>query len=107
MFIVQFINTAVLIILVNANLNLQNVPENFPLFNGDFADFTVKWYQVVGSTIGFTMILNIFSPHFGAFMKMFCRGCKKCYDRRCSCDKRITRKYMQADYENVYLGPEF
>lgn len=41
MFIVQFINTAVLILLINANFAISGLPENFPLMNGDFNDFSI------------------------------------------------------------------
>jgi hypothetical protein len=53
------------------------------------------------------MMINIVSPHFSAIGKIFFNGCLKCIDRGCTCDRRRTRKLVQADYEQVYTGPEF
>ena len=36
---------------------------------------------------------------------MYC--CKRCHDRKCTCNERKTRKLVQEDYENVNLGNEF
>jgi len=107
MFLVQFINTGIIILLVNADLQIEFLPNNFPILKGDYADFTIEWYRVVGTTIVLTMILNVFSPHFSNFCWMIFRGCKRCRDRGCSWDMRRTKKILQVDYENVYLGPEF
>lgn len=49
MFIVQFVNTGIVIFLVNAQLGITI--QNFPIFAGQYADITVDWYRVVGSTI--------------------------------------------------------
>jgi len=32
---------------------------------------------------------------------------KRCYDRKFSFNHRITRKVTQAEYEDIYTGPEF
>ena len=55
-------NTGLIILLVNVNLNL-NLPSNFPIFAGEYREFNVQWYRVVGSTLTLTMLLNVFTPH--------------------------------------------
>ena len=54
-----------------------------------------------------TMMINVLSPHIGAFAKIFIRAVKKCFDRGCSFNKRRTGKLLQEDYEELYMGPEF
>ena len=54
------------------------------------------------------MILMIFTPHLSNIGFVFLKVLKRCcYDRKCSCNERKTRKDLQHDYENVNLGGEF
>jgi hypothetical protein len=70
MFLVQFINTGVVILLVNARISEVSLPETFPVFAGRYSDFTVDWYKNVGATISLTMFINIFTPHIGGIVGM-------------------------------------
>jgi hypothetical protein len=106
MFLIQFINTGVIILLVNAQVSEVKLPDFFPIFAGAFPEFNVQWYAVVGYTISFTMILNIFTPHIGLLMKGFLGCFRRCCDRSCSFNKRKTKKVLQQDYEDLYTGPE-
>ena len=46
-FVAQFVNTAILLILPNANF--EEIGFNISsLFSGTFSDFTPKWYTAVG-----------------------------------------------------------
>lgn len=116
MFVLQFINTVrleshnakgIVILLVNARISQVSLPAMFPIFAGQYTDFTVDWYRVVGTTITLTMMLNIVSPHIGAFVKIFMRAVTKCCDRSCTTDKRRTKKLLQSEYDSLYIGPEF
>jgi hypothetical protein len=49
MFVVQFINTGIVIFLVNLQLDIGL--DWFPIFKGRYDEFTCDWYKVVGSTI--------------------------------------------------------
>lgn len=49
MFLVQYINTGVIIFLVNAQLGVTLA--YFPIFAGQYQEFTVDWYRMIGSTI--------------------------------------------------------
>ena len=60
-FIVLFFNTAILLLLVNANLSdvsglLGRV------FDGRFYDYSPQWYVTVGDQLVQTMLLNAFMP---------------------------------------------
>jgi len=68
MFLVQFINTGLVILLVNARISEVSLPAFFPIFAGRFSDFTVEWYKNVGATISLTMFINIFTPHIGGIV---------------------------------------
>jgi len=70
MWILQYFNTAILLILINNNLNseglimtfLNTVGLNGLFFNGKYRDFTTEWYSVVGITIFTTAIINGLTP---------------------------------------------
>jgi hypothetical protein len=94
------------ILIVNAKINVH-VSELSPVFSGQFNDFSVSWYSMVGSTLILSMIINIVAPHFSAIAKQVFFGFLRCVDRGCSCDKRKTSKLHQEDYEDQYLGIEF
>jgi len=61
MFIVQFFNTSIIILIVNAKFNFM--PSWSPILNGQFEDFTTEWYKQIGVSIIFTMLIGIVSPH--------------------------------------------
>jgi putative flippase GtrA len=60
LFVVTFFNTAVLLLIVNMNIRGLGLPENFPIFSGDFDDFNVGWYGTIGTSILMTMIIGVF-----------------------------------------------
>lgn len=80
-----------MILLVNARVSEVNLPAFIPLFAGKYNDFSVEWYRVVGSTISFTMLINIVTPHAGALIGVLISAIKKCLDRGCTCNKRNTK----------------
>jgi hypothetical protein len=92
MFIVSFLNTGVIIFIVNLNLGFYI--KWFPAFSGSYDEFTVEWYRVVGSTIILTMIINIVSPHFSNLCFTLMNKMSLCCDRKCTCDPRRTRKIL-------------
>jgi hypothetical protein len=48
-FVAQFFNTAILLILVNANIPDSGIP--FYLFNREYSDFTGPWFSDIGSAL--------------------------------------------------------
>lgn len=51
-FVAQFLNTGILILLVNYKLDIS-------FWQGEFKDITPLWYENVGSTLLSTMVINI------------------------------------------------
>jgi hypothetical protein len=62
-FLAQFFNTGLLILLVNANLE-ETMPLLGGIFTGPFNDYIPVWYRSVGYTIVQTMLMNAFIPIF-------------------------------------------
>lgn len=61
MFLTQFINIAVLLLVVNGGVPFLTYKE------GEyFKSFGVDWYKEVGFTLTITMILNVFTPHIAS-----------------------------------------
>lgn len=94
MFLVQFINTGLVILLVNAKISEIKLPEQFPIFAGRFTDFTVEWYKNVGATISLTMFINVFTPHIGGFIQIAKNWLLRVRDQGCKGDPRRTRQVM-------------
>jgi len=106
MMFLSFLNTGVIILLVNFNLRSAE-GTHLPLFQGSYSEFSVEWYRLVGSTICVTMLFMIITPHGSnlAFQGLYCFN--RCLDRKCRpCDTSKTRKLVQEDYEDVNTGNE-
>ena len=95
MFLLGFVNAGVIILLVNFNIGdgeaLDFLPDKFPFLKGTYTKFSVEWYRLVGSTICLTLLLMTVSPHLANIGIQCMRGCRRCWDRRCTCDDRKTR----------------
>ncbi len=110
MFVVSFINTvncsiyyfqAVVILVVNLNLGVDI--KYLPIFSGDFKDFSVEWYRIIGATIVrfmpiiiqcITLVLNIITPHFVNFAFLAFDALKRLLDRGCTCDRKRTKALL-------------
>ena len=62
-FVVMYLNSAIILILMFALIEELEIPPSLPILQGKFKKFSVEWYQVVGTTIMMTMIIQIFFPH--------------------------------------------
>jgi hypothetical protein len=91
LFIVTYINTAVLLLLININLDFS-LPSWFPLFSGDYEEFDVGWYNTIGSSIIMTMIIGIVQPHISNSFWWILAFVKRCWDRKLTCNDRRTRQ---------------
>jgi hypothetical protein len=107
MFIFQFINTGLVIVLVN--LYIKPVKEwwrNFPMFTGNYDDLNPSWYSDVGVTIVFTMFINVIVPHISALLEMLFVYIFRCCDSGCT-NLRKTKKTNKRDFFELYMGPQF
>ena len=105
-FIGQFINTGLNLLIVNANVPaIREWNKNFPILNGVYSDFTSGWFKNVGCTIFFTMIISIVTPHLGIIIEAFIT----CIRRLCDSSNVIGKGSKLADsksFMEMYVGPE-
>lgn len=74
---------------------------------GDYDDFSAGWYMNVGTKIIMTMIIELPIPHFWPMTMLTYFKCARAWDRSCTKDRRKSKKILQEDYEDLYIGPEF
>ena len=105
MFAGQFMNTALLMILINAKLpsGLTSIGGIFSftgLMTGAYDDFRVGWYSDVGGALTLTMVINMVAPHCAPLLMVFVITPLKRWAKR---GKALT----QRELDNLYTGPEF
>lgn len=81
--IMQFINIALVVLLINFNLIDGLFLGFIPILDGSYPDFTAFWYAQIGQQLCLTLMLNIFSPHFSKIALPLLKGLRRCYDRGC------------------------
>lgn len=113
-FISQLFNTALVVIIVNANLNyidpnlsLETQPffASTNLLIGEHQDFSSEWYMTVGVSLLFTMIINIAFPIMGPLMHAPSMAYARCSDRGCSGDVTVSQKKTQREFLELFIGP--
>lgn len=76
LFASQFINTALVVLFINADWGLLGIP--VVNVSQQFSDFETGWYISVGAGVILTMLLNVFSPHAFPLLRW---GQKRCLTR--------------------------
>lgn len=71
-FIATFLNTAILLLIMNANTQ-YTVLYWIPLHRG-YTDMNEDWYLAMGPTIIETMCINAVYPYIGFFMYIVMKG---------------------------------
>jgi hypothetical protein len=125
--IMQFINIAVIIMLVNFNLDgLEGAYErnedsvfwrHVGIFDGAYSDFTVQWYYNIGASICLTMCIAVASPHASYLAAPVMAACSRCCDRGCNSnlkaqpdqpknDEVNTKKLLQSELQAFYTSPQ-
>ncbi|OMJ76784.1 hypothetical protein SteCoe_23756 [Stentor coeruleus] len=100
-----FINTSLIILLVNFDFESIGFNEQFPLreyaFNGKFVDFTRDWYTKVGCLLAITMIISVFSPHIGNIAFFYPLGvCKRRFClKRCITQRELNARFTPTDFD--------
>ena len=104
-FIVQFFNSGVLLLLINANLSEQ--PFSFGLTSGSLSDFNGRWFQTIGNVLVGAMIFNTYYPILEAVLYWFLRWQGRCRDRGCRCPsaEETTKQKAIQGYLDMYAGP--
>ena len=111
-FAAQFINTILVITVMNARIEgleilgpLESIVSQF--ISGFYIDFTPTWFRDVGNIIVLVMIINIFVAPFGIMMSYLYKVGKRWYYQKFTLSRRITRAKTQSEYQKLYSGPEF
>jgi len=63
-FLTQFINTAILLLVYNANLTEHGFPFFSQILKGRFTDFSEDWYKDIGVTIVKALMIAAVLPVF-------------------------------------------
>ncbi|GMF39038.1 unnamed protein product [Phytophthora fragariaefolia] len=100
LFAAQFLNTAIIVLVVNAALSLNAVPVIGELFRGKYSDFQRDWYPTVGMGVTMTMLINAVVPQVILLLQL----CVISPVKRC-----ITRRSVrtQEKMDQLYAGPSF
>ena len=107
-FIGQFVNTAILIVLNNASFkdfDGGRGPLSMIFRVGTETDFSVNWYRNVGTTIMRTMISQAIWPLIEFAMFYSLAAFTRCLDRRWGNDTFITKTPSVQAYIDLYAGP--
>lgn len=103
-FYVLFLNTAFLVLLVNANMTEQ--PISFGL-SGPISDFNELWFRTTGNFLVSTMIFNAYYPPLEFFMYYGLRWLFRMMDSNWTGDKRITNATSIQAYIDIRAGPQY
>ena len=103
-FVVQFFNSAFLLLMVNANLSEQ--PFTFGLTAGTMPDFNSLWFRSVGDVIVAAMIFNVYYPIIEVAMYWGLRVLFRCMDRGCKLSGPTKSTSIQG-YVSTYQGPMY
>lgn len=107
-FVGQFINTAVLIVLNNASFKDFDEgagPLSLIFFVGTETDFSVTWYKVVGATIMRTMTSQALWPLIEFAMFWSIMNFQRWMDRGFGSDTFNTKSLSVQGYIDTYAGP--
>lgn len=90
-FIAQFFNTAILLLLANANFK-YSILDWVPLFDtGLYPDLTQEWYNDIGSSLVTTMLTASVFPIIEFFISFSLRSLFRLLDRSCRSNQYRTK----------------
>jgi hypothetical protein len=107
-FVVQFFNTALLLLVVNANLIEQGFPFSLMSSARGMSDFSHVWFSDIGITLTGAMLFNVYYPIVEFFMFGAMRKAFRWMDRGFSFSNfNKTKKSSIQLYVELYSGPVF
>ena len=113
--IMQFVNIALIVLLVNFNLQNQYAEDGgkglwllgfMPILRGQYVDFSVGWYNNVGTVLCITLLINILSPHGSLLFQPTLNLMARCWDRDCGCTIRKKGKKSKKKEDGVNTKKE-
>lgn len=99
-FVVQFFNSAFLLLMVNANLSEQ--PITFWLTTGTLPDFNTAWFRSVGDIIVAAMVFNVYYPILEVLGYWALRILFRCMDRGWKLKAENTKSTSIQGYISIY-----
>ena len=91
-FLLNFVNTAVIVILLNANFSESNIPWIRNYFSvGTETDFNQKWYTDVGPILVGTQFIGAFMPIITHLISYLITKLLEFHDRNWTCSEDETR----------------
>ena len=102
-----FFNTALLLLLANANFSETHIPLVDKIFKGKYTDLHQGWYDDVGATLVQTMMINAVMPlaEFAGFWAM--GFVFRIMDRSYTADTYLSKTKSIQQYVEKYQGPEY
>ena len=97
LFIATYINTALVKLVQNLDLETLLDVELPDFFGGQFIDFDNLWYDDVGYDLTIIALTSILGPHVFTFMRYVYSLMKR----------RFVKPISPEDMEKLYLGPQF
>ena len=101
--LISFMNVAIIVLLVNLSIR-ETLP--IPILQGEYEEFSVEWYRLVGSNMCVQLSLLILSTHLTNMLFAFLASFKRCRDRGGFFGSHNTKCLSQADYEDMNSGDE-
>ena len=99
------------VLLVNFKLKITAL-KDLPILNGKYDEFTVEWYQDVGATLCYTIMMSTVTPHISKIAMPTVTMLKRLRDRgwnktfTSDLGEARTKMVLQSDWEALYTGPE-
>lgn len=100
-FIAQFFNTGIAILLTNLRMPFGEAGiGSLRLLSGQFSSLSTDWHTTVGTSIMYTMLFNIFSPHLAtASRALLSSWLRKCCRRRVVIQEEMDDLYRPEDFD--------
>jgi hypothetical protein len=115
LFVAQYINMALLALIINGNLSVVRGGEvklgtsgviEFGFFTGEIPDYDSDWYFFVGSSLMFTMIIFSLGRIPGPIFQFAKKLNARIWDRRWTFGNwHVTRKQLLSEVVDLYTGP--
>ena len=106
-FVAQFFNTGILLLLINGNLTEHEPKILTRYIQGPYYDYQPQWYVDVGYKIIYTMMIQSVLPYFSVVTAFLPPFLLRTWDRKFSSDHYTTRKTSLAQYRDLYSGGEY
>lgn len=91
-FVTQYFNTGILLLICNANLAEQGTLLG-AIFSGSLPDFNSTWYDEIGYSMCYALLYNVFWPIIEFFVYYGMREAFRMLDRGFkTCNKNVTKK---------------